>query len=132
MGKVRQEFLAITEEQAKNKNCRAYIKDETTGKCYGIPVGYFTIGRKDDMDVDIPIETEDGTISRMQADIRLVRNIIGEFELSIQDKPMSVNETEVGGHPISKYRYTQLFDGERILMGETEFSVYLNPIVDWV
>ena len=127
MGKVRAEYLAVKEEQAKRFN--VYFKDETTEKCYGIPTGFFTIGRRDDKDVDIAIETEDTCISRIHADVKMVVNMIGEFSLFIRDTTTRLNPTEVNERPIGPHFFYQLYDGDVVQMGYTDFTVHLNPIV---
>lgn len=129
MGKVRSEYLAIDEQNAINCKCNAYLKDKTTGKCYAIPNGYWTIGRKDEeeeIDVDIPIETEDEFMSRHQARITLKQNIIGEYVLYICDTMQRSNPTRVDDYRIdSQYDY-QVYDGSIIRMGYTEFEVHLK------
>ena len=131
MGKVFACFLGITEQEAQEKvspgaKNKAYIKDETTGKCYVIPFGRWSIGRKDDLDLDIPIETEDLYMSRQQAVVTLRRNIIGEYSLFIRDTMKRTNSARVDGYKIDNDFDYQLHDGSRLLMGYTEFSVHLN------
>ena len=90
----------MTENEARATDCKAYIQDMTTGKCYVIPYGEWTVGRKDDIPLDIPIETEDGYMSRRHAVISLYKNIIGENSLYICDTLKRVNPTIVDNYSI--------------------------------
>ena len=128
MGKIYARFLGITEDQAKETNGKAYIKDETTGKCYVIPYGCWTVGRKDDIDLDIPIETDDLYMSREQAVIMLRKNIIGENSLFIRDTVKRANSARVDGYKIDNDFDFQLYNGTTLMMGYTNFTVHLNPI----
>lgn len=108
----------------------AYLEDMNTGKCYGIPVGCWSIGRKDDIDLNIPIETDDLYMSREHAYIWLKKNIIGEYALYIRDTVSRLNRTEVNGVPIDQTYEYQVFDKNIINMGRTYLTVHLNPIFE--
>ena len=106
----------------------AYLEDQVTGKRYGIPVGCWSIGRKDDIPLNIPIETNDEHMSRKHAYIWLKKNIIGEYSLYIRDTISRLNRTEVNGIPIDQTYDYQVFDKNVINMGRTDLIVHLNPV----
>ena len=138
MDKIPDTYLGIDKSAVAALSWIAYLKDETTGKCYVIPPGKWSVGRKDndisgfadDKKIDLRIETVDTTISRYQADIILRENIIGEYSLFIRDTSKRKNATYVDGFRISSSFDFQLFDNSSILMGSTYFTVWLNPVVD--
>ena len=125
MGRIKPELLGVDEKTAMDPRNKAYIKDETTGKCYIIPFGFWSVGRKDDIDVDLPVETQDEYMSRKHANIILRKNIIGENALYICDTVARKNPTEVDGYRIGHHYNFQLFDGSTVLMGYTRFTVHL-------
>lgn len=134
--KIPSNYLAISEEEVAGLDWKAYIKDETTGKCYVIPYGTWYIGRKDEdregcpenMEVSIPIETEDLYMSRVHAVMTLRKNIIGENSLFIRDTKSRKNSTLVDGFSIENYYDFQVFDNSVLRIGRTLFSVWLNPL----
>lgn len=128
MGKIDTALLGIPEQDAIQGGHKAYIKDVQNGKCYVIPEGKWTVGRKADIDLDIPIETEDLYMSRNHAYITLRQNIIGENVLYICDFAQRANPTHVDGYKIECYYDFQLFDGSTIEMGYSKFKVHLNPL----
>lgn len=111
------------------KNARVYLKDETTGKCYTIPLpGDWTIGRKSEShpDIDIKLETEDMSISRNHARLTLKKNPFRKLVLTICDDLDRLNTTFVWRTPLSNKFHMQLFDGDKLLLGETVFTVYMK------
>lgn len=130
---IKKEWVAITQEQAESGHYTAYITDQKTGKCYVIPEGRWCIGRRDDeeprisLETGIPIETDDLYMSRLHAHITLYKNIIGENTLTICDVPERLNPTHADGYQ-SYLRYgSQLFNGSEFEMGYTVFTVHLCP-----
>lgn len=127
MGKVRKEFLWLDTGAAEKACTAAYLRDELTGLCYALPVGYFTIGRMDDIDVDIPIRTTDEYMSRQQGDITLIRNFIGEFAMYFTDKVDKPNPSHINGVTVYHSNVYQLYDGDVLRMGRTPLTVHLWP-----
>ncbi len=123
-------LLGITEEEAKKNGYKAYLKNLTNGKCYVIPIGEWCIGRKEDLPLHIPIETDDNYMSRQHAYITLRVNVIGENALYIRDTASRKNSSHVDNYRIENYYDFQLFDGSIVEMGYTKFSVHLNPLND--
>lgn len=104
-------------------------KDETTGKCYTIPsLGDWTIGRKSDThpNIDIRIETEDKYMSRNHARLTLKRNPFFKYVLTICDDLDRMNTTFVWRTPLSNRFHMQLFDRDKILLGETVFTIHIK------
>jgi len=127
--------LVLNQKEVDKYDWKAYLKDETTGLCYVIPKGTWTLGRKDDdmsgypedLKIRVRIKTEDTYISRYQANVILKVNIIGENSLFIRDTTGRKNATLVDGYQIGNSFDFQMFDNSRVLMGNTFFNVYLNP-----
>lgn len=134
--KIPAEYLAIDGSAVEALPSIAYLKDGTSGKCYVIPPGEWTLGRKDDdmsdypedLMIDIRVETDDRSMSRYHADIILRENIIGEYSLFIRDSSRRKNATYVDGYRISNSFEFQLFDNSSIQIGNTCFAVWLNPV----
>lgn len=135
MDKIPAEYLGIEESAVDALQWIAYLKDEATGKCYVIPPGEWKLGRKDDdmsgypegLSIDIPIVTDDCQISRYQADIKLRKNIMGEYSLFICDSIYRKNRTRVGGFETDGTFEYQLFDNIVVRMGITRFTVRFRP-----
>jgi len=131
MAQINERWLGISPKEAQEKQYTAYITDTTdkdNPKCYVIPEGRYSIGRKDDIPLDIPIETEDLYMSRQHAFITHRKNIIGENILTICDTFTKKNPTHINDRYMvgNGYEY-QLYDGDIIEMGYTLFTVHLNP-----
>ena len=133
---IKKEWVAITQEQAESGHYTAYITDQKTGQCYVIPEGRWCIGRRDDeeprisLETGIPIETDDLYMSRRHAHITLYKNIIGENTLTIYDiggRGGRENPTHVDGYQSSLRYGSQLFNGSEFEMGYTIFTVHLCP-----
>lgn len=114
----------------------AYIVDKTTGRRYDIP--YYEdgrcllVGRKKEQPIipDIEIDTLDGCMSGNQAYIWIEKNIIGEYALFIQDTATRKNETWVNEVIIDYCFKFQVYDQDIINMGETDFEVHFNPVIE--
>ena len=127
--KDRDKSLTIDKEENLPSNIRVYLKDETTGKCYTIPsLGDWTIGRKSDThpNIDIRIETEDNYMSRNHARLTLKRNPFFKYVLTICDDLDRMNTTFVWRTPLSNRFHMQLFDRDKILLGETVFTIHIK------
>lgn len=121
--------LTIERKEDIPSDTRAYLKDETTGKYYTIPgTGDWTIGRKSDThpDIDIRIETDDLCISRNHARLTLKQNPFRKYVLTICDDYDRINTTFVWRIPLSNKFNMQLFNEDKILLGETVFTVYIK------
>ncbi len=121
------EQAAIESEEKLPSNIRVYLKDETTGKCYALPLhGEWVAGRKANKKVDIPFETDDNCISRQHAVFTLKKNVLREFELTVRDYKETTNPTYVGYTALSHKFAMQIFDGDKMLLGKTIFSVHIR------
>lgn len=100
---------------------------EKTGKCYTLPIhGEWVAGRKADVELDIPIETDDDCMSRRHAVFTLSKNVLKEFILTVRGVKEVMNPIYVGRIPINHKFNMQLFDGDMILMGKSFISVHIN------
>ena len=126
MDKIAAEYLGIEESAVAALEWIAYLKDEATGKCYVIPPGDMS-GYPEGLSIDIPIVTDDCQISRYQADIKLSKNVIGEYSLFICDSIYRKNRTRVGGFETDGTFDYQLFDNIVVRMGITRFTVRFRP-----
>lgn len=127
MGKIKDYLLNTDTETAENAKTSAYLRNEKTGLCYSIPVGKWTIGRHKDIDLDIPLRTDDKYISQRQAIIILKKNHIGEYAMYIMDEMGKPNETRINGQKIYHSVEYQLYDGDVLRMGLTPITVHLWP-----
>lgn len=127
MGRIRDYLLNTDTETAEKAKTSAYLRNEKTGLCYSIPVGRWTIGRSKDIDLDIPLKTDDKYISRKQAVIIIKKNHIGEYAMYIMDEMGKPNETRINGQKIYHSVEYQLYDGDVLRMGVTPITVHLWP-----
>ena len=127
--KDRVKSLTVDKEEALPTGTDVYLKDESTGKCYTIPaLGDWTIGRQHAThpEIDIQIETEDKCMSRNHARLTLKRNPFWKYVLTICDDLDRLNETYVWRTRLNNRYHMQLFEGDKMLLGETIFTVHIK------
>lgn len=118
--------ITVTEDMLP-ANCRVYLKDEQTGKCYTLPIhGEWVAGRKADLDLDIAIETDDDCMSRRHTVFHLSKNVLKEFVLTVKDFKETTNPTYVGRVPINHKFWMQILDGDIMLIGKSFISVHIK------
>lgn len=128
MGKIKEYLLWTDTETAEQAGTPAYLRDEKTGLCYSIPVGRWTIGRLKDIDLDIPLRTEDTCVSREQAVITVRKNFMGEYSMYITDNLGKLNPSYINGQALPYHSIEfQLYDGDVLRMAFTPMTVHLWP-----
>lgn len=127
-------WLGVSELAVRTSDCPLWIRDEMTGLCYALPYGEHVIGRKDDVENDIPVRTEDVFMSRRHAVLTVTQNLLEETEVYIQMLEGAANPVFVrlppvaGGHP-SEFQPLGpdlpflLFDGSWFILGKSLFTL---------
>lgn len=129
------ESQTFNNETELPKCVEIYLKDNN-GKCYTIPqAGEWSIGRFDEehncTQVDITIY-DDEYISRKHAILRLQKNVLGYYELTIKDFPSTMNHTVIQTPRIIELNpnfFYQLLDGDIIKIGKTYFTIHIKQCI---
>lgn len=136
-------WLGVSERAVRTSDCPIWIKDEMTGLCYALPYGEHVIGRKDDVENDIPVRTEDVFMSRRHAVLTVTQNLLEETEVCIRVLEGAANPVFVklppvaGGHqpefqPLGPDTSFLLFDGSCFILGKSLFTLHYRLAKDSV
>lgn len=136
-------YLGISESAVRASGCPVWIKDEMTRLCYALPYGEHVIGRKDDIENDIPVRTEDIYMSRRHAVLAVTQNLLEETEVTIQwleeaVNPVFVQQLSVAGEngseflPLGPKQAFLLSDGSRFILGKSLFTLHYRSVNDCI